>query len=312
MRLLVTALLLAAAVSPLDAQTARVTTTPTRPVRGRLLTVSVRLPEGGRADGTEGTLAGEPLHFAPGARGRVAAIAAVPIDAPDTLSLTVVVARGAKAAARDTFVVPLTVVAGNYRTEQLRVAPEFGREPDSALARRIAEEGEKARAIGVAAHGTSRLWRAPFVLPRPGRVTSGFGTARTFNGAVQTRHMGVDFAGAVGAPVRVANRGVVALVADFYLAGRAIYVDHGDGLVTGYFHLSRANVAQGDTVTRGQIIGRVGSSGRVTGPHLHWVMRYGGITVDPRSVFDVAGGTAKKGGTRGATRTAARTAKKAR
>ena len=294
MRLHFAALLFVLLTSPLDAQTARVTTTPARPVRGRLLTVTVRVPEAGRV---EGALAGEPLHFAPPARGRVTAIAAVPIEAPDTLPLTVVVERGSSAVTRDTVVVPLAIVAGNYRTEQLRVAPEFGREPDSALARRIAEEGEKARAIGVAAHGTPRLWRAPFALPRPGRVTSGFGTARTFNGAVQTRHMGVDFAGAVGTPVRVANRGVVALVADFYLAGRAIYVDHGDGLVTGYFHLSRANVAEGDTVTRGQIIGRVGSTGRVTGPHLHWVMRYGGITVDPRSVFDVAGGTSKKAAT---------------
>lgn len=301
MRLLATLLVLAA--SPLAAQAPRVTTTPERPVRGHLFSVTVRLADSARVEG--GAVAGEPLHFrripaaaAPatggvgGGRARPVvyrAIGAVPIDAPDTLALSVVVPRdSAPGARRDTVVVQLVPAPGNYRTEQLSVAPEFGREPDSALARRIAEEGAKARAIAVAAHDTPRLWRAPFVLPRASRVTSGFGTARTFNGAVQTRHMGVDFAGAVGAPVRAANRGVVALVADFYLAGRAVYVDHGGGMVSGYFHLSRADVAQGDTVARGQVIGRVGRSGRVTGPHLHWVMRYGAVSVDPRSAVQAS------------------------
>jgi murein DD-endopeptidase MepM/ murein hydrolase activator NlpD len=76
----------------------------------------------------------------------------------------------------------------------------------------------------------------------------------------------------------------VALAADFYLAGKAVYLDHGGGLVTGYFHLSRAEVAPGDTVRAGQRIGAVGRSGRVTGPHLHWIMRYGTISLDPMSL----------------------------
>jgi len=83
---------------------------------------------------------------------------------------------------------------------------------------------------------------------------------------------------------------VVALVADFYLAGRAVYIDHGGGLVTAYFHLSRAEVAEGDTVTAGQRIGAVGRSGRVTGPHLHWVARYGVISVDPMSLLGLVRG----------------------
>jgi murein DD-endopeptidase MepM/ murein hydrolase activator NlpD len=102
---------------------------------------------------------------------------------------------------------------------------------------------------------------------------------------VKSRHTGTDFAGAVGASVAAAGRGIVALVADFYLAGRAVYIDHGGGLVTAYFHLSRVEVAQGDTVSGGQRIGAVGQSGRVTGPHLHWVARYGVISVDPMSLL---------------------------
>jgi murein DD-endopeptidase MepM/ murein hydrolase activator NlpD len=108
-----------------------------------------------------------------------------------------------------------------------------------------------------------------------------------YNGTVQSRHLGTDFAGALGAPVLAAGRGVVALVADFYLAGRAVYIDHGAGVVTAYFHLSRADVAEGDTVVAGQRIGAVGRSGRVTGPHLHWVARYGAISVDPMSLLEL-------------------------
>lgn len=108
-----------------------------------------------------------------------------------------------------------------------------------------------------------------------------------FNGRVASRHLGVDFSGGLGAPVRAANRGVVALVETFFLAGRVVYVDHGAGVVTGYFHLSRALVAPGDTVARGQQIGLVGATGRVTGPHLHWTARYGALTVNPLDLIAI-------------------------
>ena len=80
------------------------------------------------------------------------------------------------------------------------------------------------------------------------------------------------------------------MVADFYLAGKAVYIDHGQGLVTAYFHLSRADVTAGDTVASGQRIGAVGQSGRVTGPHLHWVTRLGTIAVDPMSLLQLEKG----------------------
>ena len=122
--------------------------------------------------------------------------------------------------------------------------------------------------------------------------------------------MGVDFAGKKGAPVRAANRGVVALVGDFYLGGKVVYIDHGAGLVTGYFHLSRAAVAEGDTVARGQMIGRVGATGRVTGPHLHWIARYGAVTVDPMTLLTLgrAAPAAPSGSPARATRAARRRA----
>jgi murein DD-endopeptidase MepM/ murein hydrolase activator NlpD len=189
----------------------------------------------------------------------------------DTLRLSIIPARGA------------------YPVERLTVAPTFGKEPDSALAARIRQESDRANVVAVGSHDTPRLWTQPFRRPRPSRITSGFGRGREFNGTVTSRHMGTDFAGATGAPVRAANRGVVRIVGRFYYGGNVVYVDHGAGLTSAYLHLSRQLVAEGDTVERGQVIGRVGATGRVTGPHLHLIVRYGRVTVDPLSLFSLAG-----------------------
>jgi murein DD-endopeptidase MepM/ murein hydrolase activator NlpD len=124
------------------------------------------------------------------------------------------------------------------------------------------------------------MWFEPFLKPRASVMTSTFGTGRSFNSDVKSRHNGTDFRGKVGDTVYASNRGVVALADDFLLAGTVLYVDHGAGVVTGYFHLSRVLVAAGDTVKRGQAVALVGASGRVTGSHLHWAARYGSHTVN--------------------------------
>jgi len=105
-----------------------------------------------------------------------------------------------------------------------------------------------------------------------------------FNGQVSSRHMGLDLDGALGDTVVAVSRGVVALVDQFLLAGNIVYLNHGGGLLSGYFHLSEQLVTPGDTVEAGTAIGRVGATGRVTGPHLHWGVRYGSTSVDPRSL----------------------------
>ncbi len=104
--------------------------------------------------------------------------------------------------------------------------------------------------------------------------------------------MGTDFAGAVGAPVRAVNRGVVRLVEAFYYGGNVVYIDHGEGITTAYLHLSQQRVAVGDTVARGQVIGAVGATGRVTGPHLHLIARYGSLNLDPLTLLRAAGSPA--------------------
>ena len=229
-----------------------------------------------------GDAAGEPLHFERRAA-RWVALFGVPLEGADSLAVSLWLSRGERL---DTSVVRLTVRQPDYPRERITVPPRMV-EYDSATRARIESEGLRARAVSRRSHDTPRLWSLPLTLPRPGRITSPYGGAREYNGKVTSRHTGTDFAGAVGAPVVAPTKGVVALVADFYLAGKAVYLDHGAGLVTGYFHLSRADVGAGDTVSAGQRIGAVGRSGRVTGPHLHWIMRYGTISLDPMSLVEL-------------------------
>src|SRR5204863_429686 len=146
------------------------------------------------------------------------------------------------------------------------VAPQFTEKPDSALAARLEREAELIHEAWLQTHVTPRLWRDPFERPRDSHITSVYGTGREFNGVVQNRHLGTDFRGAVGDPIRASNDGLVTLTGEFYYSGNMVVIDHGAGIATAYLHLSRVLVSQGDTVTRGQMIGLVGATGRVTGP----------------------------------------------
>lgn len=268
--------------SGLSAQTsASVRLVPARPLQGAMAWLEV-LPGPHAADSltaVEGDAAGEPLHFRRVGAG-YRALLGVPLDDGDSIAVAL---RLARTATTDTTTLSFPLTRPPLRSERLRVDPAMT-VFDSATRARIDREQAQAREISRRSHDTARLWWSPFRVPRPTRITSVYGTARVFNGAVTSRHMGTDFEGKIGAPVLAAGRGVVALVADFFLAGRAVYLDHGGGLVTGYFHLSRADVAEGDTVAAGGRIGAVGRSGRVTGPHLHWIARYGTVSVDPMSL----------------------------
>lgn len=268
------------AVQPCAAAT--VTWEPTTPTQGALF--RIRLRGVGAGTSVRGYVAGEPLHFSGDSIRE--SLAAAPIDGPGSLNLVI---RCAESGVTDSLVTRIPTGSGNYPIEKLRVAPAFGRPPDSATAARIARESQRAVKVAMDAHDTPRLWREPFVVPRDTRITSGFGGGREYNGQITSRHMGTDFAGATGAPVHATNRGVVRIVDAFFYGGNVVYIDHGAGLSSAYLHLSEQLVASGDTVQRNQLIGRVGATGRVTGPHLHLIVRYGSVTVDPLSLFAVAG-----------------------
>jgi murein DD-endopeptidase MepM/ murein hydrolase activator NlpD len=225
-----------------------------------------------------GTFAGQPLHFRASESGALVALAAAPLDSIGSRELRVTMTL--RDGRREQEVMTVNVDRGTYAMQRLTVAPQFGAPQPPEIQRRIEAESARAFAVSAASHNTPRMWEPPFVAPRESRITSGFGHGRTFNGQIQSRHTGTDYSGAVGTPVRAPARARVALVDDFYLGGGVIYLDHGAGLVTGYLHLSEQLVAEGDIVEPGQVIGRVGATGRVTGPHLHWIVRYGPHSVD--------------------------------
>ena len=279
-----------ASASALEAQ-ARLSIAPAQPAPGAIVRVALR--GAASVDSITGSMAGEALHFERDSAGVWRSYGAIPIDASRSVSARAVIHVGGGV---DTVSARVAVPEVKVASSKLSVAPRFSQPMDSATSARVARENALARAVGEKAHTTPRMWTRPFLQPRQSVVTSRFGTGRVFNGVVTSRHLGVDFRGGVGEEVRAANRGVVALVDTFFLAGRLIYIDHGHGVVTSYFHLSEALVAPGDTVDRGQLIGRVGDTGRVTGPHLHWAARYGALSVNP---LDLVSLTARGSGTGG-------------
>jgi murein DD-endopeptidase MepM/ murein hydrolase activator NlpD len=178
----------------------------------------------------------------------------------------------------------LRVTAKTFATRQLRVAPSFV-EPDAADLERIARDAAALEALFSSV--TLRLWSGPFVAPVAARPTSNFGTRSVFNGQPRAPHAGVDFSRAAGAPVVAPGAGRIVLANDLFFTGKTVVIDHGAGLFSLLAHLSVITVARDDIVERGVLVGRVGATGRATGPHLHWSVRFNGARVDPLSLLFV-------------------------
>ncbi len=130
-----------------------------------------------------------------------------------------------------------------------------------------------------------RLWQARFILPVAAKVTSLFGLRGIINGQERSPHSGIDIATAVGTPVKATNSGRVVFVDDLFFSGNTLVIDHGQGIFTMYFHLESVALRKGQLVKRGQILGRVGRTGRVTGPNLHWGVRINRARVDPLTLI---------------------------
>jgi hypothetical protein len=173
----------------------------------------------------------------------------------------------------------VTVANYPYPVQRLTVAPEMANPPANQLAR-IRREGEEVGAVWEA--GGPPAFSLPLRSPLdPLPEARSFGSRRFFNDQPRDPHSGIDLSAARGTPVAATERGRVAIAADHFFSGKSVFIDHGDGLVTMYFHLDRIDVRAGESVERGQVIGTLGSTGRVTGPHLHFGVRWHGARVDP-------------------------------
>ena len=135
---------------------------------------------------------------------------------------------------------------------------------------------------------TAALWNGAFMQPVAGRITTEFGMLRTVNGVPSDRHGGVDLAAAAGTPIVAANSGKILFAEYIDLTGNTICIEHGMGLKTWYYHMNALNVSEGDTVSKGQKIGEVGSTGFSTGPHLHWAASVFNVYVNPWTLVKAA------------------------
>jgi len=228
-----------------------------------------------------GTASGRRLRFFPTASG-TQAIAALPIELdPGTLSIEVRVPGLA-----DPLRASIEIMDPAFPETTLSVEPKFI--TPSPEQRKRMEDDQAAFREAFGRPFEAPLFAGPFGRPRDAATTGQYGERRIFNGKKQSQHYGIDLAGAIGEPVRATNDGVVILVRDCFASGKSIALAHGAGLFSVYFHLSEFDVRHGDHVRHGQPIGKVGMTGRVTGPHLHFGVKVGDLYVDPESVYRLA------------------------
>jgi murein DD-endopeptidase MepM/ murein hydrolase activator NlpD len=225
--------------------------------------------------------------FANPAAGRAAyaAFLAAPLGAdPGRAVITIEWVVGGKTSSRS---LPFEIRAGDYGSEALTVDPRHVRPSTQELARIRREQLELGRIY--ASGSPSPLWQGRFVLPVPGEVNGRFGTRRLFNGELRSHHTGVDFRAPAGEPVRSTQSGVVRLAKELFYSGNAVVVDHGAGVFSSYSHLSRIEVAPGQKIEKGRVLGQVGATGRATGPHLHWGVKLNAVSVNPLAFVEAAG-----------------------
>jgi murein DD-endopeptidase MepM/ murein hydrolase activator NlpD len=232
-----------------------------------------------------GTLGERPLRFWEHG-GERWALAALPIEMPPgAVPVTLEVGGAAMTSS-------LAVVEPGFPSKALRVAPRFVTPPPSARKRIEADHAAFARAYDRAF--VPPRFAAPFAWPHPGAHHGRYGDQRTFNGKKASVHYGLDIDAPRGAPVRAASDGEVVLARDCYYSGKTVVLWHGADVYTLYFHMDRLDVRPGAKVHQGDRLGVVGSTGRSTGPHLHWSTKVGGLYVDPESIMgiDFAAGAA--------------------
>ena len=172
-----------------------------------------------------------------------------------------------------------TVRAKKYTTQHITIQDKRKVNPYAKDLKRILRE-KKRKQVARAVYN-SQPADLNFELPVQGIITGSFGKRRIFNGQARRPHSGMDIAAALGTAVKAPSTGTVIEVGDFFFSGNILYLHHGQGLITLFAHLSQIDVELGENVKKGQIIGRVGTTGRVTGPHLHWSVGLNGNWVDP-------------------------------
>jgi murein DD-endopeptidase MepM/ murein hydrolase activator NlpD len=204
------------------------------------------------------------------------------LDEPGTHELNVTVSHGEQTRSLSYAIV---VIKEKFHVEHLKLPRDKVDLDEENLARWKAEQQSVQEALAV--DSQTRLWQQAFVEPVIGKRTGIFGSVRIMNGQPRNPHNGEDIGAPLGTDVAATNDGVVRLAVDHVFSGKGVYLDHGLGFYSMYFHLSEVLVKESQPVKAGQIIGKVGATGRATGPHLHWGVKLNGARVNPYALLDL-------------------------
>ncbi len=182
--------------------------------------------------------------------------------------------------------ITISVLSRDHGIRRLTLPKEMV-ELDHTTLKRVLKESRKVKELFISS-ADYLFWNGSWIRPVPGTVISPFGCRSIINGMERSPHSGVDLKAAEGTHVNATNRGIVVLVADHFFSGLSVFIDHGGGVQSMYFHLSEVLVQVGELLEKGTIIGLSGSSGRATGPHLHFGIRLNGGRVDPLKLIEIS------------------------
>ena len=180
---------------------------------------------------------------------------------------------------------PVTVSAAHYPFSTIKVAPAFVKPPKEVQP--VIQAADVAKKQAFSASDPEPLWSGRFLPPADAETSGVFGSSRVYNGVKKSQHLGLDFRVGTGTPVHATNAGTVILARPLYFEGNCVMLDHGQGLMTVYMHLSEFKVKEGEKVTAGQLIALSGGTGRSTGPHLHFAVRWRGEYINPATLLDL-------------------------
>jgi len=253
--------------------------------QGQVLVVKVKGEE--QATEVKGTFLKRTIpffrEFRPGEpAGHIGLIGIDMQDEPGTYELAVEAKQGEQAKQLSFNVL---VAKEKFTVEHLKLPKDKVDLDEKSLARWKAEQEQVKLAL--AENSGMKLWHSSFLEPVNGKRTGIFGSVRIMNGQARNPHNGEDIGAPLGTDVAATNDGVVRITVDHIFSGKGVFVDHGLGFYSMYFHLSEILVKDGDLVTAGQIIGKVGATGRATGPHLHWGVKLNGARVNPYALLDL-------------------------
>ena len=287
-RLVCTAMLCAASVAPFTVCVASSTRSADELYRGKQgQIIVVKVPSEEVSAQVEGTFLGRTMKFFPESRpdesrGYVGLLGIDMQDKPGSHELAIQIKNGEQS---QRLSYRVQVLKEKYRVEHLTLPKDKVDLDEKTVARWKAEQEQVKTALET--DSPDKLWRQDFVEPVNGRRTGIFGSVRIMNGKARNPHNGEDIGAPTGTDVAATNDGIVRLTVDHIFSGKGVFVDHGLGFYSMYFHLSEVLVKEGDVVQAGQIVGKVGATGRATGPHLHWGVKLNGARVNPYALLDL-------------------------